>query len=466
MKDEKEGLRLKLFLSSVVMGIFFGVAYITHALAGSPPVELTQYFDEIASGDLTHRPQADAIFQNSSITKDDWENFFNEYFNTDEKPLTNYLWEYLVVFPLFSPNFSPVQGAIQEGISEPLRQKILDIMALNPMDTLDEDVNLCQSLMNSHKIFAEIGDHGVIGESPRMGIFNDYQSLIQMYPDELESGNLLDVDTDPHMGAIRAQAWMAFRDILSDSNLQIYKGTLSSTLGLGELVDQGYQEIWDRPYSTLLHDNYSDSPLNGFSSGQKNVIKNMMDLIPVGLPKPGNITQAGLVGLEIGPFDSIGCRRPFVPPLFSDSTHGQINIFKTKLTEPPENVFPDELDPNEFPEVYISFFASGLAHELNHVVDFFIIFKTPNLLVRKDQLIQNAGSADIRNYLRSNIMPDPSFFINAPQEFFASIANQWFSSSKLTLELGILRFDAGFSEPLNQALYFANNFEGSFNQLD
>jgi hypothetical protein len=45
--------------------------------------------------------------------------------------------------------------------------------------------------------------------------------------------------------------------------------------------------------------------------------------------------------------------------------------------------------------------------------------------------------------------------VNAPQEFFASIANQWFADSAKTIELGLVRFDAGRTKPINQALFYA-----------
>jgi hypothetical protein len=57
------------------------------------------------------------------------------------------------------------------------------------------------------------------------------------------------------------------------------------------------------------------------------------------------------------------------------------------------------------------------------------------------------------NYLRS--MFDGNFFQQNPQEFIASIANEWFTDSDKTFQLGLTRFASGRPEPLNQALYFA-----------
>ena len=53
-------------------------------------------------------------------------------------------------------------------------------------------------------------------------------------------------------------------------------------------------------------------------------------------------------------------------------------------------------------------------------------------------------------------MFENDFFINAPQEFFASIANQYFANSKHTLDLALTRFENGYKEPLNQFLFFAD----------
>ena len=57
------------------------------------------------------------------------------------------------------------------------------------------------------------------------------------------------------------------------------------------------------------------------------------------------------------------------------------------------------------------------------------------------------------NYLRDC---GYGFFQDAPQEFFASISNQYFASSEHTLQLGIERFNQGRAEPLNQFLFFAD----------
>jgi YD repeat-containing protein len=49
----------------------------------------------------------------------------------------------------------------------------------------------------------------------------------------------------------------------------------------------------------------------------------------------------------------------------------------------------------------------------------------------------------------------PGLFAAAPQEFFASISNEWFTDSAKTLELGLVRFQSGLRHPLEQALFMA-----------
>jgi len=59
------------------------------------------------------------------------------------------------------------------------------------------------------------------------------------------------------------------------------------------------------------------------------------------------------------------------------------------------------------------------------------------------------------NYLRSRDTSD-GFFYNTRQEFFASISNQWFCNSSHVLDLGIIRFNSGLKDPINQFIFFSD----------
>ncbi|MDX1583018.1 MAG: hypothetical protein R3338_05385, partial [Thermoanaerobaculia bacterium] len=115
--------------------------------------------------------------------------------------------------------------------------------------------------------------------------------------------------------------------------------------------------------------------------------------------------------------------------------------------EEDSNPFPDDVSPKQG-----DLFLSVLAHELNHIVDAYAVYLNPELRAREAELIAEAG-CDPLNYLRS-ILPE-CFFRDAPQEFFASIANIWFVDTVRTFDLAVVRFDQGRPSPLDQALFFA-----------
>jgi hypothetical protein len=89
-------------------------------------------------------------------------------------------------------------------------------------------------------------------------------------------------------------------------------------------------------------------------------------------------------------------------------------------------------------------------------------------------LLNAAGPAALE-YLRSQVAaeecgreaPRRLFFQECPQEFFASISNQYFTDSWHTLDLALQRFDAGHKEPLNQFLFFADTYTngGAFTKI-
>ena len=133
-----------------------------------------------------------------------------------------------------------------------------------------------------------------------------------------------------------------------------------------------------------------------------------------------------------------------------------INVFGLRVGQSTENLFPHDIAPR-----YSDVFSMVLAHEVNHVVDAYYISKTNALQDRKITLIGAAGNVSM-NYLRSIF--DDDFFTKYPQEFFASISNEWFCDSFHTLELGLTRFSDGYTQPINQFLFFAEVYSLGLNQ--
>lgn len=124
-----------------------------------------------------------------------------------------------------------------------------------------------------------------------------------------------------------------------------------------------------------------------------------------------------------------------------------VNVFST-IGGFTENGFAQEVSPHT-----VDGFCLVAAHELSHRFDPDYIDKDPFLLARKRQLISQAGKNKM-NYLRS-MFPD-GFFETNPQEFIASISNQYMANTDLTLQMALKKFDNGFKEPLNQFLFFTD----------
>ena len=142
---------------------------------------------------------------------------------------------------------------------------------------------------------------------------------------------------------------------------------------------------------------------------------------------------------------------------------GGVNTFSTEVGVASENSFPSGHTPHRS-----DLFGLALGHEISHNIDSFYIGNSTDLTLKRDGLIQSAGT-NSQNYLRS--MVGGEFFQNAPQEFFASIGNQWFSDTSLTFDLALARADQGLFEPLSQFRFTADVYsrggsETIFYQLD
>jgi len=102
--------------------------------------------------------------------------------------------------------------------------------------------------------------------------------------------------------------------------------------------------------------------------------------------------------------------------------NGSFNVFGLKVDSSAENQFPDD-----YKKIETDLFTIVLAHEYNHNVEAIYLKKNKKLNIFKERLIKKAGSNQ-HNYLRSRCRD--GFFEKNPQEFIASMANQYFCSSR------------------------------------
>jgi hypothetical protein len=217
------------------------------------------------------------------------------------------------------------------------------------------------------------------------------------------------------------------------ANLRMSKGLtpeIIQQISLAIGLSNQYKDIWEN-HQIMLYDNAN------LNESQLNFTKHILNSIPTEINKLAGISFSDFLGNSFK--TNIGEGLPTV------------NTFTFNIGEYPENQFPNDVLPG-----ITSTFCAAMAHEINHIVDAYFVDKTAKFKLRKEKLIKQAGLISF-NYLRSMVTSnDNDFFVENPQEFFASLSNQWFTNSAKVLELGLSRFDKGFKEPINQFLFFAD----------
>ena len=288
--------------------------------------------------------------------------------------------------------------------------------------SLTRDSPIVQSIFNAHRSLNNMISSEASSPEYREAIFDFYRNLIE--DKGLIYGTaLLDVDEYPFAGAFRAQAHWNVVDV------QVLTGKpraeVSNVLGLAGIK----REIFET-HGVLIVDN------EGLDTRQLQVVYSILDAMPSELHNLHNIAVNHFIG-NIATDEFLGVWSPT-----------GVYILEPKVGSMEQNSFPSDILPH-----YSDVYSLVAVHEFNHMVD--SPYNTGNEMIRNRirTLIEQAGS-DSQNYLRS--MFEPGFFQDAPQEFFASISNQYFASSEHTLSLGIERFNQGRPEPLNQFLFFAD----------
>lgn len=256
-------------------------------------------------------------------------------------------------------------------------------------------------------------------------IYNTYYELLNSYPLLFKKGHSYDNIYETAMIWNRERMQYNFRSAKETSENNILE--IANSLGL----TNKYLEIW-QDNKVLLLDNSKLDTL------QLKFTRDILSMIPQELHNLGAITFRDYLG-QTNTID------------LGSNNFGTVNTFTTPVGEYPENQFPDDVSPG-----VTAIFCAAMAHEINHVVDDYYINSSDVFKTRRNQLINQAGTVGL-NYLRNmNNTGYFDFFVNNPQEFFASIANQWFTDSEKVLELGLTRFDNSYKEPINQFLFFAD----------
>jgi hypothetical protein len=370
---------------------------------------------------------ANAILSDPAYTPVAWDTFFTEYFG--DYPFTERLYNYLQ-YPVFSWFGDVVHVKLQMGLDGPLMLVNVDpdwATAIGgPGTSFADDPVLREDLFYSQNTLTRIGQSELLPVDVKQALFDHFAALIDQYPAVLRKSVTLDRSAQPYFGMLRMQTFMtllaAAPALDGPTKVQI-----AATLDLSGI----FADLWDDFTCLLLENNYSNTQ-------QQQFIHTYLGLIPPSLHNTVSITINDYLG-NVPPFQDQTYlpRRPY----------GGVNVGSMWIGMSAENSFPPDVPPG-----MVDVYCVIVAHEINHVVNAYSIEPDPVLGARQTALIAAAGCPHM-NYLRS-MFPD-CMFVNAPQEFFASISNQWFADSEKTVELGLVRFDAGYLDPINQALFFA-----------
>lgn len=321
------------------------------------------------------------------------------------------------IFLTFYPNLKHQTSAGARAFVD----SVTATYASNLPAVLESNTELRIQYIASLKLLKTLAEEIALSEEQVEDIHQFYLNLITSYPGLFQKGRVYHSDTESSMAWIRELIHKSLQGVRPLT--PTFKQEISVALNLTGI----YHQLWDE-FSVLLLDNSS------LSESQKEFIYRYFSSIPSDIHNMRSISVRDFIGANPHQIDLGG-------------SGGSVNIFEFEIGDYSENSFPEDVIPG-----FIDVFSVVVAHEVNHVVDAFYVGKNEERSARRNELIQHAGQTSM-NYLRSMI--DPGYFVNAPQEFFASISNQWFADSWKTLELGLARFDNGILHPINQALFFA-----------
>lgn len=359
-----------------------------------------------------------------------WQGFFSGYFAAN--PFTLQLWRYLT-YPVFGWGTDVAHIELQEGLAVSLEGLLTSIIRQHGEhlgDELNRDAVLLDTLSQASRFMNLLAASPVLGGQTRQRLYHWHLALIAEHP-AFRASHTIDISRHPKLGWIRAQLQMnlvsfAIPNVTGPALPSLTTLPPQSKTEIAEAIglQNARLDIWQR-HSVLLVDN------GGLDQRQLSVVARLLESVPHELYNLGMVTVFGLLGKS--------------DYLLISRVVGCVNIGSAHVGERNVNSFPADVPPH-----HADFFSLILVHEFNHNVDFYYVrHDNP----RRKCVIEQAGQPAM-NYLRSQ-GPD-GCFVKAPQEFFASIANNYFASSEHTLELATARFQKGLKEPLNQFLFFTD----------
>jgi hypothetical protein len=373
--------------------------------------------------------RASRILHDPRVSPAEWDDFFGDFF--EAQALTDPLGRFLSRTSLAAE--SSVGMPLEEALARAAAGRIEAFFHLPPARlarTLVADPGQFEELVAAQQLLGRLAYHGQLSGPTRRSLTARLVRLIAAHPDVYRSSVRIDTRSRPRLAAVRAHLYKNLRDLPHPFDPAAFVAATDFQGLRAELVER---------HGLVVLDN------GGFDETQLRAIGHLLDVIPPSLHETTHISQ----------HDSLGDVVDGRVDVELEGSPG-VNIFALEVGRHRSNQFPEDGEPG-----IVSGFCSVLQHELNHRVDSVTIQRNPELLARRNALIEQAEERDPRAYLRSMI--EPGYFVHNPQEFFASIANQYLSDTPKTLLLALERAEAGWPQPLNQLLFFAEVYSQGSN---
>lgn len=317
---------------------------------------------------------------------------------------------------------------------------------------------------------------GLIPTSAREQMFERLSQLAQQYPAILRRAKF-DLSSGPQLPILAGQFWTVLFETQPDSPK--HRERVADALGFAG----GYRNLLVE-HGVVLIDNDTATPEHLAAMSQ------LIAAIPRAVWDVETITVAGWLG-------------PAIRTQRIQSRSG-INIFDLPLGRP-ENSFPADAPRPGVTDVFLICLAHELAHNMLDTVgrttrpELYerkfaglaqaagteVVYRTPRSAgidldaTRKN--FQAAGAWDgeestwnsawtayfsnKEQYDKAHTRGNIQFFLDAPQEAFATLANQYFADSQLMLEFCWSRWEAGHRSNINQFLLIADYLSGGTDRV-
>jgi len=360
----------------------------------------------------------DGLLGNAGYDQFDWEDFFKTYFGS--RPLSDSL-----AIPLLVNRMYSYRGAGDVKLHNSMiptaiyaTDSLLVEHGGNLAATMNGNSDVRQSLIWFYR-FLEYSVNGAITSARRDEAYQALKNQISSYPAHFYKPNNVDTADNQYTGWLRGQVYACL--VESAEHTPQVKSEIAATVGLtGE-----YLAIWDS-LGLIVADN------NQLNSQELSNIYPPFTYVPDTLHHARIITSKSYLNMwaHVQAYMNI---------------HLGVPYFGGK-----QNLFPPEVEPG-----WLDRFDISTIHNVFYAVQNHFIWPTPEWDDRYESLRANAG-ADSLNYLQSE--RDPGFYLTSGYVFLPDLANLWVGDSRKALNLALIKYNAGRTEPINQALYIADIF--------